>query len=348
MAMADGYAQASRSLGVVNLHISCGLGNAMGMLYNAYRAGTPLMVTAGQQDRRLMFEEPILWSDMVQVARPWTKWAEEVERVEDLPVAIRRAVANGADAADAGRSFCRCRWTCKREIAEARPDASSSRSTRTSVRRRPHCGRPRKCWQRAKNPAILVGSRVVEADAVDRDWWRVAERLGAPVIHGVGHDARAAGLSGRPSAVRPGIAACGRRKCAQRLDEFDVLLVVGMDLLRLVRLLTSRPGPCPSTCGSFISIEDPWQLGKNYPSEVGLIGDPQDGLARIGRLARRIDDARGGRSGEDARRRASRDASPRSARTYGSRPIGRKTPAGDAAGADVEPGARLADERGGD
>ena len=31
VAMADGYAQASRSLGVVNLHISCGLGNAMGM-----------------------------------------------------------------------------------------------------------------------------------------------------------------------------------------------------------------------------------------------------------------------------------------------------------------------------
>ena len=55
MAMADGYAMASRTLGVVNLHISCGLGNAMGMLYNAFREGTPLLVTAGQQDRRLKF-----------------------------------------------------------------------------------------------------------------------------------------------------------------------------------------------------------------------------------------------------------------------------------------------------
>ena len=52
VAMADGFAQASRSPGVVNLHISCGLGNGMGMLYNAYRSGTPLIVTAGQQDRR--------------------------------------------------------------------------------------------------------------------------------------------------------------------------------------------------------------------------------------------------------------------------------------------------------
>src|SRR5262245_12305302 len=91
MAMADGYAMASRQLGVVNLHISCGLGNAMGMLYNAYREGTPLLVTAGQQDRRLMFEEPILWGQMVEVTRPWTKWSCEVQRVEDLPSAVRRA-----------------------------------------------------------------------------------------------------------------------------------------------------------------------------------------------------------------------------------------------------------------
>jgi benzoylformate decarboxylase len=91
MAMADGYAMASRRLGVVNLHISCGLGNAMGMLYNAFREGTPLLVTAGQQDRRLKFQEPILWGDMVSVVRPWTKWAVEVERVEDLPSAVRRA-----------------------------------------------------------------------------------------------------------------------------------------------------------------------------------------------------------------------------------------------------------------
>src|SRR5262249_29455128 len=71
MAMADGYAMASRKLGVVNLHISCGLGNAMGMLYNAFREGTPLLVTAGQQDRRLKFAEPILAGDMTSVARPW-------------------------------------------------------------------------------------------------------------------------------------------------------------------------------------------------------------------------------------------------------------------------------------
>ena len=92
MSMADGYAQASRGVGVVNLHISCGLGNAMGMLYNAWQEGTPLLVTAGQQDRRIAFQEPVLWSDMVQLVRPWTRWAGEVTRLADLPSAVRRAL----------------------------------------------------------------------------------------------------------------------------------------------------------------------------------------------------------------------------------------------------------------
>jgi benzoylformate decarboxylase len=34
-AIADGYAVASGGLGVVCVHVACGLGNAMGMLYNS-------------------------------------------------------------------------------------------------------------------------------------------------------------------------------------------------------------------------------------------------------------------------------------------------------------------------
>ena len=95
VAMADGYAQASGRVGVVNVHISCGLGNAMGMLYNAHRAGTPLVVTAGQQDRRLVLADPVLAGDLVRVARPWTKWAAEVGRAADVPMAVWRAVQDG-------------------------------------------------------------------------------------------------------------------------------------------------------------------------------------------------------------------------------------------------------------
>ena len=50
MAMADGYAQASGELAVLNLHVAPGLGNAMGMLYDAMKANSPVLITAGQQD----------------------------------------------------------------------------------------------------------------------------------------------------------------------------------------------------------------------------------------------------------------------------------------------------------
>src|SRR5262245_58717781 len=63
MAMADGYAQASGELAVLNLHVAPGLGNAMGMLYDAMKANAPVLVTAGQQDSEYLATEPVLTAD---------------------------------------------------------------------------------------------------------------------------------------------------------------------------------------------------------------------------------------------------------------------------------------------
>ena len=92
MAMADGYALASGKLGVLNVHVAPGLGNAMGMLYDAAKTAAPLLVTAGQQDGRFSLTEPLLWGDMVRMVESMTKWAYQIERVADLPHALRRAI----------------------------------------------------------------------------------------------------------------------------------------------------------------------------------------------------------------------------------------------------------------
>jgi benzoylformate decarboxylase len=39
VAMADGYAQASRNAAFVNLHSAAGVGHALGSIFTAYRAG---------------------------------------------------------------------------------------------------------------------------------------------------------------------------------------------------------------------------------------------------------------------------------------------------------------------
>lgn len=276
VAMADGYAQASRSLGVVNLHISCGLGNAMGMLYNAYRAGTPLLVTAGQQDRRLMFEEPILWSDMVRVAEPWMKWAAEVHRVEDLPTAIRRA-AQAALTPPTGPVFLSLPMDLQSEIAEL----DLTKAKPLDVRVRPPVDALKQAAQvlgAARNPAILVGSRTTEADAV-AELVAVAERIGAPVMSESGTTHGRLGFPADHALSAPGMPIWAPEVRA-RLADHDVILVVGMDLLRLyVYFEPARAIP------EHIKIvhldQDPWQIGKNYPVEVGLLGDLKVGLAEL-------------------------------------------------------------------
>src|SRR5258708_8068468 len=44
LAMADGHAQASGKLTVVNLHVAPGLCNAMGMLYDPHKPAPPLLL----------------------------------------------------------------------------------------------------------------------------------------------------------------------------------------------------------------------------------------------------------------------------------------------------------------
>jgi benzoylformate decarboxylase len=307
MAMADGYAMASRGLGVVNLHVSCGLGNAMGMLYNAYREGTPLLVTAGQSDRRIKFEEPILWGDMVGVTKPWTKWSVEVERVEDVGVAVRRAIQT-ALTPPTGPVFLSLPMDLQMQEAEfdLTPPQRLDRGVRPP---REALSRAASVLVAAKNPAIIAGSRTVEADAVAAVA-ALAERLGAPVFS---ESATSHGRLPMP---------CDHPLYGQQLPlwapdvrkllaEFDVVYVVGLDLLRMY-VHHEPPQAVPSSCRLIHIDENPWQIGKNYPVEVGLIGDIRSGTEELVELlATTMNDAERSAARERGDRRAKQHAAVR-------------------------------------
>ncbi len=277
LAMADGYAMASGQLGVACVHISGGLGNAMGMLFNAHREGTPLLIVAGQQDRRLLFAEPAMAGDMVAVARPWTKWAAEVARVEDVPQAVRRA-AQVALTPPTGPVFLALPVDVQLE-----PVAGLDLSGPRIPDRR---GRPpvealaqaAALLAAARSPAILAGSRVLEAGGADA-LTHLAELLGAPVFaemqtsHG-----RLPLPADHP--LYAGIVPQWAPDIRSRLAEFDVILVAGMNLLR--ELVYRGPAPAIPEAARLIQLDsNPWELGKNYPAEVALLGDPATGLAEL-------------------------------------------------------------------
>jgi len=287
MAMADGFAMASGQPGVVNVHIACGLGNSMGMLYNAWCEGTPLIVTAGQQDRRLRFGEPVLDGDLVRVARPWTKWAAEVQRVEDIPAAARRAIQT-ALAPPTGPVFLSLPVDLQ---MESRASFDLSPAHVLDRRIRPPADALRRAaavLATAQRPAILAGSRVTEAGGCEA-LGRLAERLGAPVF------AENTTAHGRiPLAPRhplyQGILPYWSPQIRERLAEFDVLLIVGMNALRLyIHQEPDRPIPAHLR---LVQLDiDPWQIGKNFSVEVGLIGDPASGLEELDQTIATIQDA---------------------------------------------------------
>lgn len=91
VAMATGFSLFSGEPAIVNLHTHAGTGNAMGAIVTASYAQAPLLITAGQQDRRQIRAEPFLWGKHAEFVRPYVKWSVEPQRSVDVPETLERA-----------------------------------------------------------------------------------------------------------------------------------------------------------------------------------------------------------------------------------------------------------------
>ncbi|MFL4984672.1 MAG: thiamine pyrophosphate-binding protein, partial [Xanthobacteraceae bacterium] len=267
MAMADGYAQASGKLAVVNLHVAPGLGNAMGMLYDAQKAASPILLTAGQHDQQFNATEPILWADLPPIARPFVKWSSEVRRLQDLPRLVHRA-AKTALAPPSGPVFL----SLPGDVLQAEADIDLLGPTRVAPRLR---GDPAAVEEAAallaaaKNPLIMAGDAVAQSRA-HAELVALAELLGAPVYAEIVPSSASFPAShplfrGAMGRVTPAI--------RQVFDQYDLVFSVGADLFTLS--LPSPVEPIPPGVPLIHLDIDPWELGKNYPTAVAILGDPK-------------------------------------------------------------------------
>jgi len=92
VAIADGYARATKQPTVVQLHSGVGLGNGIGMLYQAYRGHAPLIVITGESGVRYDAMDAQMAVDLVSMAKPVTKWATRVVHPSSLLRVLRRAM----------------------------------------------------------------------------------------------------------------------------------------------------------------------------------------------------------------------------------------------------------------
>src|SRR5436305_8919206 len=175
--MADGYAQATRNAGFVNLHSAAGLGNALGNLYTAHRNQTPLVISAGQQARSILPLQAFLYAERAsEFPRPYVKYSVEPARPEDVPAAIARAYYTAMQP-PCGPTFVSIPiddWAHATAPVEARkvsreigPEPEAMKALVAAL-------------GSSKHPALVVGPGVDRAGAVDL-MVRVAEKTKASV-----------------------------------------------------------------------------------------------------------------------------------------------------------------------
>jgi benzoylformate decarboxylase len=273
VAAADGYAQASGQVGLVNLHVLPGVGNGISILHNASRARSPIVVTAGQQDTRLLLDEPILSGDMVRLTEQFTKWSYELRRADEAPAAMRRAIKL-ALTPPTGPVFLSLPMDLMTQVVEdggaAAPDVRA-----TGVADVAAIERAVTLLAGAQNPLVIAGDGVARARAVAM-LVSIAERLGARV-HGEpiyrrtvfpgDHALWRGGLFPTVPAVR------------KAFDNADAVLIVGASMFTW---FLHAPGTAIPPELPVVQVgDDPWEVGKSHRISLGIVADVSATLRAI-------------------------------------------------------------------
>jgi benzoylformate decarboxylase len=265
VAMADGYARASGRLAACNVHVAPGLGNAMGSLYNARFYGSPVLVTAGQQEQGHGLMEPLLYDPLLPIAQPMVKWAVECTRVEDLPRIVRRA-AKVALSPPTGPVFL----SLPGDVLDAVAALDLGRPTRVELGVRPVdavLARLAARLREARRPVLIAGHELATRDALG-EAAELAEVLGVPVLQQTVPYA-AHFRSEHPAFL--GALTRNQQQVRAALEPYDLLVFLGGDVLRMS--VHSPVDAMPPGRAVIQIAERDWELGKNYPAELAVRAD---------------------------------------------------------------------------
>jgi benzoylformate decarboxylase len=273
MGMADGYARARGRPAFVNIHVAAGLANAMSGLYNASKGGTPLVVTAGQSDTRMLMGEPSLSGDLVRMARQYTKWSHEVLHAADIPAAVRRAFTV-AQAPPAGPVFLSLPWNVLDDTLTVAPaDLAAGRYYYAAPPDPAGLAAAVELLAAARRPVLLLGDRVAQSGGAAAAV-RLAEALGAPVYAVAFSEVNFP--TDHPQWLGV-LSAAGPVRSA--LAEADVVLAAGANLF--TQFLYSAEPQVPPAARLIHLDSAAAEVGKTYAPAVGLVCDVAAGLAAL-------------------------------------------------------------------
>ncbi|MGD9161389.1 MAG: thiamine pyrophosphate-binding protein [Desulfobacteraceae bacterium] len=270
--MAEGYARVTGKPGFLNLHTGPGIASALGMLYNAQAGGVPLVVTAGQQDTRLLQYDPHLTGDIVGMGKIYCKWSTEIHHAEDIPVIMQRAFKMSTQHPQ-GPVLVSLPQNIMNQDIEF--DGSTKSNIYSGVRAdRQAIKKAIEIIQEAKQPVIMVESGVTRCKALD-EVVKFAELTGSRVYQAwmsdVNFPVRHPLYLGDLDPSQPGT--------KETLKEADLLIGIGCSLFS--PSFYNPEEVLPENIKVIHIDENPWELGKNMLTDCGMQGDIKETLIKL-------------------------------------------------------------------
>ena len=266
--MADGYAKVSGKPGVAMVVPGPGALNATAGLGTAYASSSPVLLISGQIPSTLLGKDTGQLhevSEQLDVFKPITKWNHRISDVSEVPTAVHEAFRQMTT----GRP-----GPVELEIS---PDILTQPGSVDLVEKElyPHPKATReqilaavKLISSAESPTIVAGGGSVSSGASDQVR-RLAELQQIPVMT----SPQAKGIIPEDSHLAAGVnSAVGPAKTV--LPDTDLVIAIGTRL-SLRGISTDEMPPILQ-----IDVEQD-QIGKQYPAELGIVGDAAETLTAL-------------------------------------------------------------------
>jgi benzoylformate decarboxylase len=250
--------------------------NAVGALYDAYRDRSPVIVTSTNVDTRIAGRDSHTeGKDLVEMTKQFTKWSAEVHRADRIPEFLNRAFKVAATSPTGPVYLALPSNLLGESISVENPVAERSRVIPRIGADPEALEEAAKLLAAAKRPVIVAGSGIAKSGATE-ELIKFAETVGAPVVM----EPRYSFLSFPTD--HPQSFQIAERQPSFNLPvwgEPDLLFAIGCRLIREYRYL---PDPVIKDATRCIHIEeDPWEIGKVFPVDVGIIADARSALRAL-------------------------------------------------------------------
>ncbi|ANZ38644.1 acetolactate synthase [Lentzea guizhouensis] len=265
---ADGYARATGKVGVAVVTTGPGAANTLGATGEAMASGSPVLVVATDIPstlRRPGIHRGVLHETRDQRALfgPVTKAAFDVPVADELPAYVDRAVKAAVEGAQGPVYLGVPTDFLSAEVPEHRVTAAEERAEVPDV------AAALELIDNAERPLLWVGGGAARAGAgpaIDS----LNDKLNAPIVTTYG----ARGISGHPGVVRGPVHA---PPVGALWDDADLVIAIGTDFDGMMTQNWLQPAPRKLVA---VNIDEA-ELSKNYPADVGLLGDARHVVAAL-------------------------------------------------------------------